>query len=310
MIGQTFGPTVMMQLGAFQFSISTAAYKELRRRTEYRWASQDRFGKMPALQFTGPGSDAITLTGVIYTEYRGGIGQLNSMRALAATGTPQRMVDGTGNLLGKFVIESVEEGQSVFAGQGQPRKQEFTLQLRQFPDDALDALSAAAGAIASAAGVSDGSLDSTKSGADSFLGSASSTISSAISSMTSAMNTVQQKAQQIGNAVGPIVSTTTQAVRTARNLKQQVDSTKAALKNMNSLENIQSAMYGIMSTASTASQASVLAANTAKSAGISLQASGADADAVRTVATCEASCGKGAVAASRTYAGAIPYTGG
>lgn len=309
MIGQSMGQTVMMQLGAYQFSISTAAYKELRRRTEYRWASQDRFGKMPALQFTGPGGDAITLTGVIYTEYRGGVGQLNSMRALASTGTPQRLIDGTGNLLGKFVIESVEEGQSVFAGQGQPRKQEFTLQLRQFPDDALDAITAAASALASAAGA-DGSLASTKSGADSFLGGASSTIGSAISSMTSAMSAVQQKAQQIGNAVGPIVSTTTQAVRTARNLQQQVDSTKSALKNMNSLENIQSAMYGIMGTASTASQASVLAANTAKSAGLDLGASGASTDAIRTVATCEASCGKGAVAASRTYSGANAYTGG
>ena len=50
MIGLSLGPSVMMQLGAFQFSISTAAYQELTRRSEYRWASQDRFGKQPNLQ--------------------------------------------------------------------------------------------------------------------------------------------------------------------------------------------------------------------------------------------------------------------
>ena len=131
MIGQSLGPTVMMQLGSFQFSITTAAYQELRRRTEYRWASQDRFGKMPALQFTGPGADAITLTGTIYTEFRGGTGQLEELRDLAALGLPQLLVDGSGRLLGRWVIEGVEEGQSVFAGQGVPRKQQFTITLRE-----------------------------------------------------------------------------------------------------------------------------------------------------------------------------------
>lgn len=131
MIGYSLGGTVMMQLGSFQFSINTAAYQELRRRTEYRWAAQDRFGKMPALQYTGPGGDSITLSGVIFTEYRGGTAQLDAMRALARRGTPQLLVDGYGRLLGRFVIEGVEEGQSVFAAFGRPRKQEFTLQLRK-----------------------------------------------------------------------------------------------------------------------------------------------------------------------------------
>lgn len=131
MIGLSLGATVMMQLGSFQFSITTAAYQELRRRTEYRWASQDRFGKLPALQFTGPSGDTITLSGTIYTEFRGGIGQLDDLRSLAGLGLPQLLIDGNGRLLGRFVIEGVDEGQSVFAGYGRPRKQEFTLQLRK-----------------------------------------------------------------------------------------------------------------------------------------------------------------------------------
>lgn len=132
MIGHILGAsTVMMQLGSFQFSISTAAYQELRRRTEYRWASQDRFGRMPALQFTGAGADSIDLSGTIYTEYRGGLGQLNAMRAQASRGQPLLLVDGNGNLLGHWVIESVEEDQSVFAAAGRPRKQQFTLRLRK-----------------------------------------------------------------------------------------------------------------------------------------------------------------------------------
>lgn len=121
----------MMQLGRFQFGLSTAAYQELRRSTQFTWAEQQKFGRLATLQFTGPGSDTITLTGVIYPEFMGGSGRLSDLRALGATGKPQQLLDGDGNLMGMWVIESVEEGQSVFAGYGKPRKQEFTLNIRK-----------------------------------------------------------------------------------------------------------------------------------------------------------------------------------
>jgi hypothetical protein len=129
MIGYSLGQTIMMQLGSYQFSIGTAAYKELRRSTEYRWAKQDRFGKLPTRQFTGPGDDTITLSGVIFSEYRGGVGQLDDMRSEAEVGEPLLLIDGDGNLLGRWVIEGVDETQSVFAAAGRPRKQEFTIKL-------------------------------------------------------------------------------------------------------------------------------------------------------------------------------------
>lgn len=132
MINYSTGPTVMMQLGMFQFSITTAAYQELRRRTSFRWPSQELYGRLPALQYTGPGEDTMTLTGTIYPEFRGGAGQLNKMRNIAGAGRPLLLVSGTGSMLGRWVIESIDEGQMVFAAEGRPRKQEFTLQLRKF----------------------------------------------------------------------------------------------------------------------------------------------------------------------------------
>lgn len=132
MISLTLGYSIMMQLGTFQFGITTAAYQELTRRTEYRWAQQERYGKRPNLQFTGIGQEAMTLPGVIYPEYRGGLEQVDDMRALAELGQPLQLIDGYGNLMGSWVIESVEERQSIFADGGRPRKQEFTLQLKRF----------------------------------------------------------------------------------------------------------------------------------------------------------------------------------
>lgn len=128
--------TVMLQLGPYQFGLSTAAYQELTRTTEYRWPAQERFGQLAARQFTGPGDDSISLTGIIIPEFRGGTFQLDDMRAAAADGMPLMMVSGRGDIMGRWVIERVEEKQSIFAEQGVARRQEFGLQLRKFDDGA------------------------------------------------------------------------------------------------------------------------------------------------------------------------------
>lgn len=125
---------IMMQLGGFQFGVSTAAYQELSRAAEYRWAAQDRFGQRPALQYTGLGAETITLTGVIFPEYRGGTEQVKIMRDVAQRAEPLLLVDGLGGVHGRWVIERVDEMQTVFGAGGSPRKQEFTLALRKFDD--------------------------------------------------------------------------------------------------------------------------------------------------------------------------------
>lgn len=123
---------VMMQLGSFQFSIMTAVYQELIRKNEYKWPSQHRFGQRPSRQFVGVGDETMQLPGVIYPEYRGGFQQVEAMRRIAALGQPLLLVDGLGKLWGRWVIESIDEKQSLFAAFGAPRKQEFTLSLARF----------------------------------------------------------------------------------------------------------------------------------------------------------------------------------
>lgn len=122
----------MLQLGSYQFSIDNAAYQTLQRSTEYRWAAQERIGAADALQFTGFGSDTITLQGVIYPHFRGGLGQVDKMRLTASLGFPLPLVAGTGRVLGVWVIEGVREGQRTFATQGAPLRQDFTISIRRY----------------------------------------------------------------------------------------------------------------------------------------------------------------------------------
>lgn len=135
MLDYQINTPVMLQLGFFQFGVLTAAYQSLQRSAEWKWPAQDRFGNPPALQYVGKGAETISLPGVIYPEWRGGLGQLDELRTLADLAQPQTMIDGRGNILGRWVIERIEEKQSVFADAGVPRKQEFTLQLRRYFGD-------------------------------------------------------------------------------------------------------------------------------------------------------------------------------
>lgn len=123
---------VMMQLGSFQFALDTATFQEMSRSTQWRWAEQETYGTLPTSQYTGPGKETITLKGVIFPEFRGGFSQLHSLRGLGDMGFPHMLVSGEGAIMGRFCIEQVDEGQTVFDTFGRPRRQEFTIQLKRF----------------------------------------------------------------------------------------------------------------------------------------------------------------------------------
>jgi len=123
---------VMMQLGFYQFSINSAAYQEFQRSTGYRWAAQERVGAHDALQFTGFGSDSISVSGVIFPFHKGGLGQLDRLRLQASFGFPLPLVSGSGRVLGLWVVEGVSEGQKVFARDGVPTRQDFDIKMRRF----------------------------------------------------------------------------------------------------------------------------------------------------------------------------------
>jgi len=126
---------VMMRLGAFNFSINTAAYQAFSRSTGYRWQAQERYGQLPAQQYTGPGEDAISLSGDIYPDYAGGLHQIDAMRTEAIKGEPLLLVDGHGYVWGKWVIQSIEESKEVFLSNGAARKMSFVLKIARYGDE-------------------------------------------------------------------------------------------------------------------------------------------------------------------------------
>jgi len=133
---------MMLALGMFVFSLSTAAYQELQRQTEWRHASNNRVGAAPARQFVGRGDDTITLPGIILPELAGSALSLDALRLMANTGKAWPMVEGSGRIYGLWIIESLSETKTIFFRDGTPRRIEFTISLKRIDDDRIDLLGA------------------------------------------------------------------------------------------------------------------------------------------------------------------------
>ncbi|MGO4366425.1 phage tail protein [Pseudomonas sp. PAB10] len=119
----------------YYFNLDTAAFDELRRSTEFRWASQERLTRRPAQQAVGIGEEKITLKGAIFPGFKGGIKQLDTLRSIGAQLKPLTLTTGYGDVLGTWCLKSVEEEQSALLQGGIPRKQAFTLEFARYGDD-------------------------------------------------------------------------------------------------------------------------------------------------------------------------------
>ena len=125
----------MIALCGYRFSLTSAAYQEIRKSHTYRWQAQERLQRRPAQQFVGLGNETLDLKGTIYPHFQGGLQQLELMRAQAGRGEPLLLVDGLGFIWGQWVILQVDETQTLLLTNGLPRKQEFQLRLTRYGED-------------------------------------------------------------------------------------------------------------------------------------------------------------------------------
>jgi phage protein U len=196
-------PSVLLGVGDYRFGINTAAYESYRRQSEWRWGQAERIGRQPAMQYLGPGGDTITLQGVVYPHYRGGLGQVDAMRREAGKGQPLSVVTGRGDSLGRWCIVSVEESKSSLWQDGAPRRQEFTLVLKAYGED---------GAAGSEALLDGGDLQAGGDGPWLPFGDVVAAVSSIASEVESVGLAVAEAAQTVVGMADQLVSIATGAV--------------------------------------------------------------------------------------------------
>ncbi|GAA03240.1 phage tail protein [Photobacterium leiognathi] len=122
---------IMMTLGTFKFSITTAAYQELVKSYSWEWSEVPLFGQYDQLHFTGPKNPTIKLSGLIYTEFENvGVKQVDKLKAQGDQGKPLLLTSGMGEVLGYWVMTAVSETQSGYRQHGVTKKQTFTVELK------------------------------------------------------------------------------------------------------------------------------------------------------------------------------------
>ena len=130
---------MMMTLGLFVFMLQTAPYQELQQQKQWRHAANNRVGLRPALQYLGPDSDPITLTGVLFPALTGGRLTMMALEQMAETGKAWPLIEGDGTIYGMYVIESISTTKSHFFRDGAARRMEFTITLKRV-DESLKAM--------------------------------------------------------------------------------------------------------------------------------------------------------------------------
>ncbi|MEO6678292.1 MAG: phage tail protein [Pseudomonas sp.] len=119
----------------YYFNLDPAAFDELSRSTEFRWAAQERLTRRPAQQAVGLGEEKITLKGTIYPGFKGGLKQLDTLRSIGARLQPLTLTTGYGEVMGTWCLKSINEEQGALLHGGIPRKQVFTLEFARYGDD-------------------------------------------------------------------------------------------------------------------------------------------------------------------------------
>lgn len=248
--------TYMARLGSYQFGIDTAAFRDLQRVSTYKWQAKDRIGRQPAQQNTGRGADTITLQGVIFPHYRGGLGQLAAMRSQAAAGEPLPLIyafETAGQYCGLWCINSIDESRTVFFDNGAPRQINFSLSLVEYGEDAgadtlgslITAVSDVAGAVDAAGAVSEAaSLQSAakavtaQPGALSLMQRVAAVSTTVASTVTSAIDAV------VSN---PTIQLARTAVQEVRNVASTARAVVNAAKNVNDVTSALGALSALSS---------------------------------------------------------------
>jgi len=122
---------MMSAIGDFVFELRSIPFQSQNRRSSYRLAEHLAVGRAPTYQALGQGDDVETLSGMIYPELMiDGIVSIEALRSMMNTGLPHLVMDGNGFNRGLWFIETIDENRSEFTDYGEPKKIEFTIELR------------------------------------------------------------------------------------------------------------------------------------------------------------------------------------
>lgn len=139
---------VLMSLGPHIFyvpapGLDTPGFETLSRDSSFSVPSQARLSRDPAMQFTGPGEEVVTIEGRLFPHHFGGLATLEALRLSGRAGKPLDLIrfqpleqTFQGDVLGKYLIRRLRQQHQKIGVTGFAHKIDFTLELVAYGDDA------------------------------------------------------------------------------------------------------------------------------------------------------------------------------
>ncbi len=125
---------VIARLGDAEFSVAAGSFESLRRLTRWRIDRPDPIDGLGVPVHRGRVDDAITLSGVVFPGYVGGLSSVERLRELGDTGDPAMLVDGEGTIYGRWLVSALEEEATHHTPTGKPRRISYQLTLAAVPE--------------------------------------------------------------------------------------------------------------------------------------------------------------------------------
>lgn len=124
---------MLIQLGNFQFSISTLSYNEIERISTFKFAAHSVIGSYDRLQAVGIDNEILRITGNFFADLTPLVGErdnpFDTLRAIANEQNPLQLQSEDGKNHGYWVIYDLNTRGSRYIHQGSLRS-EFTVQLK------------------------------------------------------------------------------------------------------------------------------------------------------------------------------------
>lgn len=140
--------TLLMALGRHLFrsvypQMDNTPMDSFSREVQATWPSQQRLSRAPAMQFTGPGNDTITIEARILPHVFGGVNTIKEIEKSTKNGEVMRLfrfsasdiLPFSAHYLGNYVVTNMRVNETRIASDGNPTAIDFALELVRYGDD-------------------------------------------------------------------------------------------------------------------------------------------------------------------------------
>lgn len=127
---------MLLMIGFLQFKVNAPAFEEKAQSYKFNWAKQGRLMRRDASQYTGRGTDTMTIDATWFDELvKNPRQQIAKVVLTAAVGVPYPIIDGAGWFYGLWVIDEVDVKESHIRKNGRGAQAKVSLKLSYYGPD-------------------------------------------------------------------------------------------------------------------------------------------------------------------------------